>query len=209
MERTTSVAEARMIMGLNFIGCEELNLISTDFYAKTPSICPKIPYSSEYLTHKKDDYLLILGVSETINLEPLNLLFMREFFGTNPEVSEPCFYNQDWYLNEDFMNLCLENKWYLIKKTVFEDSRAELPTLLQNMYTFPTAILCAYSFFAYWFHANESLWKYDFVWCSDKDHNGDRIYSGKYIDIDGVNRNGFSIHRHLALRDTYATVTVY
>lgn len=209
MERAASIAEARTIMGVNFIGCEEFNQISTKFSVKIPSICPKIPYSKEYLIDKKDDYLLILGVSETKDSKPLNLLFLRELFGTNPDVSEPCFYNQDWYMKEDFMNICLENKWYLIKKTVFEDSRAELPIVLLNMYTFPTAILCAYSFFAYWFHANETLWKYDFVWCSDQDHNGDRIYIGKYIDIDGVNRNGFSIHRHLALRDTYATVTVY
>ncbi|MDD4993344.1 MAG: hypothetical protein PHR83_14050 [Paludibacter sp.] len=206
MERTTSVDEARKIMRGNFIGCEELKNISSSFSLKIPTICPEIPYSKEYLIDKKDEYLLILGVSETINLQPLNLLFLRELFGTNPNVSEPCFYNQDWYMKEDFMNLCLENRWYLIKKTVFEDSRAELPTILQNMYTFPTAILCAYSFFAYWFHANEILWKYDFVWCSDKDHSGDRIYIGKYTDIDGVNKNGFSIHRHLALRMNYGCV---
>jgi len=208
MERTTSVADAKKIMGLNFIGCEELEQISNSFSVKIPSVSPEIPYSIEYLIDKKDDYLLILGVSETINSKPLNLLFLREFFGTNPDVSEPCFYNQDWYMKEDFMNLCLDNKWYLIKNTVFEDSRAELPTLLQNMYTFPTAILCAYSFFAYWFHATEILWKYDFVWCSDQDHNGDRIYIGKYIDIDMVNKSGFSIHRHLALRHFYGCVSV-
>jgi hypothetical protein len=209
MERAASIAEARRIMGVNFIGYEELNQISTKFSVKTPSICPEIPYSNEYLIDKKDDYLLILGVSETKDSRPLNLIFLRESFGINPDVSEPCFYNQDWYLKEEFMNLCLEDKWYLIKKTVFEDSRAELPTVLQNMYNFPTAILCAYSFFAYWFHANNILWKYDFVWCSDQDHSGDRIYIGKYTDIDGVNKNGFSIHRHLALRKSYAAVSVY
>lgn len=52
------------------------------------------------------------------------------------------------------------------------------------------------------------LWKHDFVWCSDMDHNGDRIYVGKYHDISGVNKNGFSIHRHLALRECYASINL-
>lgn len=52
----------------------------------------------------------------------------------------------------------------------------------------------------------EKLWYHDFVWCSDVDHNGDRIYVGKYNDIDGVNKDGFSIHRHLALRLCYGCI---
>jgi hypothetical protein len=110
-------------------------------------------------------------------------------------------------MKEDFMDLTLEERWYLIKKAVFEESRALMPgDLSKQGFVFPSAILCCYTFFAYFYARNEYLWWHDFVWCSDLDHNGDRIYVGKYHDIDGVNKNGFSIHRHLALRPCYASI---
>lgn len=65
--------------------------------------------------------------------------------------------------------------------------------------------MCLY-FFAYYHVRKELLWYHDFIWCHDIDHNGDRIYIGKYHDVDGVNKNGFSIHRHLALRNCYAAI---
>jgi hypothetical protein len=127
--------------------------------------------------------------------------------GINPNVSEPCFYNQDWYLKENFIDDTLENKWYLIRKNVFEDTRAMQPNeLIEKGISLPSAILCTYTFFSYYCYNKDLLWKYDFVWCSDMDHNGDRIYVGKYRDIDGINKNGFSIHRHLALRDCYSAI---
>lgn len=208
MERTTSIDEAKKIMGANFIGYDELLIISEKFPLVIQDHYPDIPFSKDELISKKENYILIIGVSEMRKGLPLTLLSMKDHFGVNPDVSEPCFYNQDWYLKENFMNTTLENKWYLIKKSVFEESRAILPNILRTKYSFPTAILCAYSFFVYWFFANQLLWKNDFVWCSDKDHNGDWIYIGKYIDIDGVNKNGFSIHRHLEIRDFYGAITM-
>ena len=151
-------------------------------------------------------YILIYGVS-SINEKKITLKFLREKFGVNPDELEPCLYNQDWYMKEDFMDLTLENKWYLIKKEVYEESRAVMPgDLTKQGLNFPPAILCGYTFFAYFYARNEYLWWHDFVWCCDTDHNGDRIYVGKYHDIDGVNKNGFSIHRHLALRMCYASI---
>jgi hypothetical protein len=153
-----------------------------------------------------EGYILIYGV-ENINGQSVTLRLLRDKFGVNPDVSEPCLYNQDWYLKEDFMNLTLNTQWYLIKKEVIEESRAVMPgDLTQRGLKFPLAILCGYTFFAYYFARNEYLWWHDFVWCFDTDHNGDRIYVGKYHDIDGVNKNGFSIHRHLALRPCYGSV---
>ena len=73
---------------------------------------------------------------------------------------------------------------------------------------FPSAILCVFTFFAYYYSYNQMLWYHDFVWCEDVDHNGDRVYVGKYHDVDGINKNGFSIHRHLALRPCYASVNI-
>ena len=167
---------------------------------------PPLNYPLDYLKTHAQDYLLVLGQS-SINGVDITIRNLRERFGIDPSVSEPCFYNQDWYLNESFIDKKLENRWYLLKKDVFETSRAVMPQeLLEKEITFPSAILCAYTFFAYYLHYNIPLWYHDFIWCSDVDHNGDRIYVGKYHDIDGVNKNGFSIHRHLALRPCYAAV---
>lgn len=199
----------KRLFGKNFIGKEELSPFFKALGLGNIEIQEKpIEYSdSDLLRKAAEGYLLIYGVDQ-IGGMPITLRMLREKFGVSPDVSEPCFYNQDWYLKEDFMDVFLDPHWYLIKKNVFEESRAVIPAdLLQQGLIFPPAILCGYAFFAYYFARNEYLWWHDFVWCSDTDHNGDRIYVGKYHDIDGINKNGFSIHRHLALRKCYASVS--
>lgn len=203
MERTTSIAEAKQVMGLNFIGPDELALIADKMGIKVPSEIPAIPFSLEELKNKKEDYILILGSSQMGNGEPLTLKSLRDHFGINPDVSEPCFYNQDWYLKEKFIEKPLESKWFLIRKNVFQESRGKNPDEFINDYSFPFAILCAYAFFSYYFHTKEYLWKHDFVWCNDIDTNGDKIYVARYVDPLGLNKNGFSIHRHLRIRENY------
>lgn len=205
MERTTSIKEAKEIFGPNFIGPDELISISEKIKINKSFDVPPISFDIEYLRDRSKDYLLVLGVSEFADGSPMNILFLRKYFGVNP-VSEPCFYNQDWYLQEEFVNYHLENKWFLIRKNVFEDSRAMSPEYLSEKYKFPPAILCAYTFFVHWFLKSAALWPNDFVWCEDIDHNGDRIYVGRYYDISGVNKNGFNIHRHLRVRNNYGSV---
>lgn len=206
MERTTSIAEAKQILGLNFIGPDELELIANKMGIKIPSEIPIIPYDLEDLKNKKNDYILIIGASKMNNGKPLTLRALRDHFGINPDISEPCFYNQDWYLKESFIEKPLVSKWFLIRKNVFQESRGKNPDEIKNHYSFTSAILCAYSFFVYWFHANECLWKHDFVWCNDLDANNDRIYVARYFDPAGLSKNGFSIHRHLRLKENYGCV---
>lgn len=198
----------KKLFGKNFIGKDELKPFFEALGFGDVEIQEKpIEYSDSDLQKAAEEgYILVYG-AENVNGQNITLRFLREKFGVNPDVSEPCLYNQDWYLKEDFMDLFLNAQWYLIKKDVFEDSRAVMPgDLNQRGLKFPSAILCGYTFFAYYFAQKEYLWWHDFVWCCDTDHNGDRIYVGKYHDIDGVNKNGFSIHRHLALRPCYGSV---
>ncbi|MFA6279122.1 MAG: hypothetical protein WCS97_01350 [Candidatus Paceibacterota bacterium] len=182
------------------IGPDELAAMPYDFGVLS---APVIPWSEEELAqHSKTHVLIFTPCVATINS-------LREKFGIDPNVSEPCFYNQDWYLKEDFANTPLDGKWHLIRKQVLEDARAKQPeeieAALAHEESFSTAVTCAFAFFSYWFHTNgEKLWEHDFVWCSDRDHNGDRVYIGRYEDPDGVNKNGFNIHRHLALRHSYS-----
>ena len=207
MEGTTSIKEAKRLFGNNFIGNDELNEISSLFPVNIDSNLSSIPYPLSKLEQYAKEYILILGSDTFKNNQPLNLLFLRERFGVNPEVSEPCFYNQDWYIAEEFMKTTLEKKWYLLKRDVLPDTRAEMPgIILKKEIHFPSAILCAYTFFVFYFAKKEFLWYHDFIWCNDTDHNNDRIYVGKYNDIDGKNKNGFSIHRHLALRNCYGAI---
>ena len=202
--------QIRQLFGVNYIGKEELKPFFKALGFGEVKIQEKpIEYSDSYLQKAAEEgYILIYGV-EYVKGQNITLRYLRDKFGVNPDVSEPCLYNQDWYLKEDFMDLTLDDKWYLIKKDVIEESRAVMPgDLAQKGFNFPPAILSGYTFFAYYFAHKEYLWWHDFVWCCDTDHNGDRIYVGKYHDIDGVNKNGFSIHRHLALRPCYGSVNM-
>lgn len=206
MEGKISVEIAKRIFKDNFIGPEEIRSIGDKLPIKIPNTIPEIPFSKEELLQKAKDYLLVLCLSELKNGNKLTIIELRNIFGIDPKLYEPCFYNQDWYLNEDFVNQGFNPKWILIRKSVIESSRAKDPNKLLTQFSFPSALVCCYTFFMYKLIYNVILWSYDFVWCSDTDHNGDKIYVAKYFDIDGVNKNGFSIHRHLALRDCYGSL---
>ncbi|MCI8376142.1 MAG: hypothetical protein HFI29_12020 [Lachnospiraceae bacterium] len=201
MEKVT-LEKAKVIMGDNLIGSDELKRVGL-FEVNSH---PDIPYSVNALEAKKNDYFLILGVSKFSNGKTVTIRHLKEIFGMDPNQKEPCFYNQDWYDKESFIDVPMKNEWILIRKTVYEDSRAVQPIDLMKQYSFPSAIRCTYAFFLVWLTLGVKLWYHDFVWCSDTDHNGDRIYVGKYHDVDGVNKNGFSIHRHLGLRECYGCI---
>ena len=206
MERIT-IEQAQELFGPNFIGWKELKPLFERMELPLSSIqIPDVHYSLDDLKNCSKHYILILGIPE-LGDKKLSIANFRRCFGMNPDISEPCFYNQDWYMNEKFIHDTLDLRWYLLKKDAIESSRAVQPSeLLKEHINFPRAILCVYTFFAYYHVRKELLWYHDFIRCHDIDHNGDRIYIGKYHDVDGVNKNGFSIHRHLALRNCYAAI---
>jgi len=133
MERKTkimkiSLENVKAIMGENFIGPAELKNIGSKLALADPSELgrpiPEIPFSQDELnSRREEDFILILGMpGVTINS-------LRETLGWDPQKSEPCFYNQDWYLKEDFAaKTSLDFKWYLIRKSIEEASRGLLPT---------------------------------------------------------------------------------
>lgn len=204
MEGKTTIEVAQAIMGDNIIGPNSLHFFLSKIGYQRDIFIPKIPYDVETLNQCANSHLLILGI------EGITIRLLRSVFGIDPDKSEPCFYNQDWYMNQDFIDLRLSNEWFLIQKDVLDSTRASQPdVILSKNNVFPSALQCVYSFFVYYFaNSRGKLWEFDFVWCNDFDHNGDRIYVGKYTDIDGVNKSGFSIHRHLSLRNCYGAVYV-
>ena len=173
MERVVTVEKAQKLFGKEFIGIEQLkpfiSRIGLDIEDISVPLIDKYSYSM-LEEAANNGYILILGIDNVAG-QRITLEFLRSKFGIDPEKSEPCFYNQDWYLDEVF----------------FTDSVID--------------------FFAYCFANEEYLWFHDFVWTQDVDHNDDRIYVGKYHDIDGKNKNGFSIHRYLSLRDCYGAIS--
>lgn len=205
MNKSITIDRAKSIMDDNFIGADELMKLSWLKIDDIQSI-PAIPFTEEELNQKKNDYLLILGINVLSDGRNLTIRNLQTIFGKDPDTEEPCFYNQDWYEKETFIDISMKEGWFLIRKSVYEDSRTVLPTELLKTHKFPLAITCVYTFFVAWLSKDIKLWYHDFVWCGDTDHNGDRIYVGKYHDVDGVNKNGFSIHRHLALRPCYGCI---
>ncbi len=206
------ITKAKKIMGKNFIGPVELGKIGSRLGVINPMKMklkiPKINFDERRLRKIRKDYILILGMPKNKQGKDLTLNCMRNFFGFNPGKSEPCFYNQDWYLREKFADkINLKFQWYLVGKNVAEQTRGKNPheiiKKLSSRESFPSAVLNAYTFFAYYFLNKKLLWKHDFIWCSDKDKNGDRIYTGRYADPQKINKNGFNIHRHLAIRSCY------
>jgi hypothetical protein len=206
--------DAKIIMGKHFIGPDELSAVSDELGIKEVVGAPNVPYDEKTLSKLAKDYLLILGVPKTKHGTPLTLTALRSRYGVDPNISEPCLYNQDWYLNEKFANTTtLKSRWYLVRKNVLKESRSVRPDItlkkLKKGEDFPTAILATFTFFAYYnLTGGQLLWKHDFIWCSDKDKNGDRIYVGRYHDPKKVNKNGFNIHRHLSLRSVHAATIV-
>ncbi len=185
----------------NIIGPDELKQLP--FLVGMAIDAPKISFSKEVLDVHAGTHILIL----TPSISKLTLVEMRAMFGMDPSKSEPCMYNQDWYLKEEFANTPPDGKWHLVRKSVLEEARAKRPEDIEASLSgeqFPTAVTAAFTFFAWHALHGEILWKHDFLWCRDRDHNGDRIYVGRYEDPTGVNKNGFNIHRHLALRPAYS-----
>lgn len=207
-----TIKSVQNMLGRDYIGPAELSAIAgkLGIAVPEPACVLPVPFSEEELRHaRRDGYLLILGVPAAADGEPLTLNKLHTHFGADPALSEPCFYNQDWYLHEPFAcEAVLEPRWYLMRKTVEKQSRGKEPDAIAKAFPkrkyLPSAILTAYAFFAYYLHTGgEMLWEHDFVWCSDRDGNGDRIYTGRYRDPLGSAKNGFNIHRHLTIRNAY------
>lgn len=209
----TTIAEASNIMGKYFIGPDDLDMFSKELNIASPIITqiqiPEIPFSKNLLKNIANTHLLILGIPLNASQEPLTLVSMRFFFSVDPSIKEPCFYNQDWYFNEKFANTCkLEFKWYLLGRNILNNTRGLIPENQSEieLTKFPSALLLAFAFFANYFKNKEYLWEKEFIWCSDKDNNGDRIYVARYIDPSGLSKNGFSIHRHLSVKQHYGCI---
>lgn len=196
---------AQSVFGKYFIGPTQVEAFFKRIGLTVPlGLEPRIPFSLETLQKKAKSHILILFVPQSVEGRSISIRFLRDCFGVDPAASEPCFYNQDWYINERFANES-HNKpsWHLVGRGLVNHTRGKVP--FQDL-GLPSALILAYSFFITATCIGELLFSDDFVWCSDKDANGDRIYVGRYYDPLGIAKNGFSIHRHLSITEIYGSI---
>ena len=130
---------ARQIMGKHFIGPEALSRLDK-LALQIPETPAPIPFSRQELEQKRDDYLLILGVNALWDGTQVSIRRLKALFGQDPERAEPCFYNQDWYDHEAFIDIPMQIGWFLIKKEVYDSSRAVQSDELMKAHAFPPAI---------------------------------------------------------------------
>jgi len=84
------------------------------------------------------------------------------------------FYKQDWYYDEEFANTPLGIGNHRLESTL-------------SYSAYPSAVVLA------WMYLDKEILPPEYVWTSDFDSNGDKVYVG------GLSfGRGFQIHRHLA-----------
>jgi hypothetical protein len=202
------IQEARSILGDRLLCQDRLAKLVWPFAFAAAEI-PAIPFSRATLQQQSGTHILIHTPKHDAQGARIDLLYLREAFGIDPDRMQPCFYNQDWYVREAFAMSGLDGGWHLVAGEVLEERRAEDPSQIESglpaAQAFPAAVTCAFTFFAWWLASGgKKLWQYDFSWCRDRDDNNDRIYVGRYDDPKGLSKSGFSVHRHLALRPAYS-----
>ena len=213
MEGKTTLIKAKEIMGINMVGPCELKKVNDKIKFLNIEVLTKeyasiVPYSEDFLFKYRKTHLLILVIPEHKSEAKLTFRHFRKQFGIDPIINEPCFYNQDWYLNEAFyLNTTLELKWLMIQKEIIKESRGVTPSKL-NVTSLDKALVYVYIFFMYYLSTKIVLWENDYLWCSDLDSNGDQIYIGRYIDSYRLNKNGLSIHRHLKIKNNYGILNI-
>jgi hypothetical protein len=208
MERDKKFIEIKNIFRSNFIGFEEIMSINKKFQFLfiDKHFNKDIPFPIESLREKGNEYILFYFHPILINNDTFSINSLKKYLN-KINFKELHFYNQDWYENENFANKCKDNAgWYLLKKSVYESSRGIAPNFNTTNSLYPSASLCTYLFFLNYLVNHTVLWEYDYVWCSDLDTHGDNIYVGRYKDINKINKDGFSIHRHLKIKNNYGVI---
>lgn len=197
--------KAQQLLGKNFIGIEKLKKINNSFSVFIPDGIPDIPFDELELMKKKGTHILLLCVFKFSDGKDITIREIRKKIALCN--SNPCFYNQDWYLNEQFINKQLDLKWLFVSKTLLDESRAMPIDTVVAKYKLHSAVELTYAFFINYFVNNgEKLWNNDYVWCSDVDDKGDQVYIGRYTDASGLNADGLEIHRHLRIKENYGVI---
>lgn len=208
MERAPKINAAKELFGSSFIGPEEINGLKSElqFLNVNNLKSTSIPFDLALLDRLKSSHFLFYFHPYFKDNSFVTIMKLRSFFGSDASISEPCFYNQDWYLNERFASShSIGAGWYLIQKEVATETRGLSPETIDHINA-PPILLCTYLFFLHYTINNSILWENDYIWCDERDMNGDLLYVGRYKDASKLVKNGFSVHRHLRIKNNYGSV---
>jgi hypothetical protein len=206
MVRSEGIELARSVLGQDFIGPDELKMISVDFNFDFNFDFPDLKLSIDDLNKiRSSNMMLILFWPYCLGSTEISIKVMRENFGVSGEFRVDGFYNQDWYINDPFYEKSYSKPcWLRVSKEVEEGLRGVGPIQKYINEHALDAVLYIYTFFVTLFLRQVILWPHDYVWTSTKDYNGDWVYIGRYKDINGINRDGLSIHRYLSISKIYS-----
>ena len=117
---------AKSLFKENFIGPDELKAAKKFIEFKIPAKIPKINMNLNNVNYNNS--ILILGVEETNDGSLLNIQKLVSLFGHKSTLDHPNFYNQDWYLNEQFTKKtvsfvfieCTKELQKLVHKGIYE-----------------------------------------------------------------------------------------
>jgi hypothetical protein len=182
---TTSQKRAREIMGKNFLGVEEVaECFGIQLTAEELAKVAEVPFTEATLEECKDTHILFLGVNHNKEGKPLTINRFREMF---PSTGQSRFYSYEdaWYDKEKFATKeTPELRWYLIRKTVTEESRSknyqEQEKLLKENEERERAVVYVYGIFLMFKARNERLFETDYAWCTDLDSDGYRVFVGDF-----------------------------
>jgi hypothetical protein len=175
-------------------------------FMEAPLEGPGLPFVNITNDEICEDEILVYIPERILDCD-LTLFNLTKLFGFQENSRCVSFYNQDWYLNEKFAHEKVSGpRWVRINTQLYESSRGQKPDS-NTRSNLLSAAEYSYIFFASYLKFNVILWKYDYVWTKDTDSHGDQIYVGRYFDETGLVKSGFSIHRHLSIKNNYGIVS--
>ncbi|MDQ5931523.1 MAG: hypothetical protein QG607_224 [Patescibacteria group bacterium] len=178
-------AWARVIMGTNFLGLEEVEkAFGVKYTANQRQQLATIPFDEATLKACADTHVLIAGFPMSIN----DIRKSKNVKGNAAKLFDSLFGNV-WYEQQSFANVSVEVRWFLLRKKPIDQSTSKtyeeqyrlIPQGEENSWArdvvFATIVL--------FLTAGERLYKSVYVRCKDVSTDGNRVYIG-YFDRFGM-----------------------
>jgi hypothetical protein len=123
----------------------------------------------------------------------LNILGLRKIRGTTP-TAQPAFFDDSWYLNEDFARQDCPPGWHFLHENVIPDSVSKpvnyLSSVRTKMLELPWAIEIALMLFLHYSGTGVQLLHKKHTWCRDQ------ASLNRFVTLGAFGKNGLFISSH-------------
>lgn len=177
---TKSYHDAKVIMGRNFLGIDEVEqAFGVTYSAGDRAKLAQIPFPEEVLRACADTHVLVAGFPMSIN----DVRKSRNVKGSAAKL----FYSSlgdAWYERESFANTSVEVRWFLLRKKPVDNSTSKtyeqqlrlIPQGEEN----PWARDVVFATIVLFLTTGERLYESVYVRCKDVDPNGCRVCVGDF-----------------------------